>query len=222
MKSIKLSLVLLGLSVTGFFTTVAAQSKFEGKVVYGIQYEDVPQEMEGYESMLPQEMSIHIKGPKTRLEQSMGMGGQQVVITNTETKVSSLLLDLMGQKIHIKLSKEEVEENEKLKVKPEVKYVNEKKKIAGYKCKKAELTYETGETITVYYTEKIPSSAHNEYSYLKGYPLEYQSTQSGMMVTLSAKEVKETSIEDSSFEVPEGYDEMSMDEFQQMIGGMGN
>ena len=51
-----------------------AQNKFEGTVVFGLEYKDLPAEMAAMEAMLPDEMTTRIKGDKTRLEQSMGMG----------------------------------------------------------------------------------------------------------------------------------------------------
>ncbi|MFT4595098.1 MAG: hypothetical protein ACI9LA_000872, partial [Bacteroidia bacterium] len=76
-----------------------AQKKFEGSITFGLEYKDLPAEMAAMEAMLPDEMTTRIKGDKSRMEQSLGMGMSQVTITNMKTKSGTLLMDMMGKKI---------------------------------------------------------------------------------------------------------------------------
>ena len=66
MKNLVLAFVALAIALPTF-----AQKKFEGTIVFGLEYQDLPAEMA---AMLPDEMTTQIKGDKTRLEQSLGMG----------------------------------------------------------------------------------------------------------------------------------------------------
>ena len=211
--------LLFSCAVIGLTLTSASWVKkaFEGKIEYKITYQNVPAEMEGFESMLPQKMLIYFKGSKIRLEQSMGMAGNQIVLTDNETKESNILMDMLGQKINVFITKEEVEEAEKTMVKPQITYLEDKKEILGYKCKKAKVKNGDNETI-VFYTEQLKIK-HKDFSDLDGYPLQYTIDQDGMMITMTASVVQKEEVSDQLFEVPDGYQKMSMEELQQMTGG---
>lgn len=217
MKSIIYSAVLTACFA---LATLLATAQFEGKISYEINYEEVPDEIAGYESMLPKEMSMFIKGSKTRVEQSMGMGEQIVIMDNT-TKEGVILMNMMGQKMAIKMDKETIESQEEEENEPQFKYLNETKKIAGYTCKKAEMWFEGEEddVMVVYYTEKIQNTANTNVKGLKGFPLEYQVAKQGMVMNMVANNVSKEKINDSKFEVPDGYEEKTMEELGGMMGG---
>ena len=204
---------IVGITLT---STRTIDKAFEGKIVYKINYEKVPAEMEGYESMLPQEMTMFFKDSKVRIEQSMGMGGTQIVMSDNSAKTADILMDMMGQKIHIHMTKEEIEEAEKDTQKPEITYLEGEKEIVGYKCKKAEI--KNGETLTtVYYSDKLQIT-HNDYKELNGFPLEYTASTEGMEMVITASEVQKEKLPDTLFEIPEGYDLMTMEELGNMMG----
>ena len=161
--------LLISCAIIGLTLTSASWVKkaFEGKIEYKITYQNVPAEMEGFESMLPQKMLIYFKDSKIRLEQSMGIAGSQIVLTDEETKESDILMDMMGQKINVHISKEEVEEAEKTAVKPQIIYLEDKKEILGYKCKKAKVKNGDDETI-VFYTDQLKIK-HQDFNDLNGY-----------------------------------------------------
>jgi len=74
------------------------KKKFEGTITFGLEYQDLPAEMAAMEAMLPDEMTTQIKGDKTRLEQSLGMGMSQVTITDLKKGSGTLLMNMMGKK----------------------------------------------------------------------------------------------------------------------------
>jgi GLPGLI family protein len=200
-----------------------AQKSFEGTVNYDLSYQDLPAEMAAMEAMLPDEMSIQIKGEKTRLEQSMGMGMSSVTITDMKKGSGVLLMDMMGKKMAVEMSKEELEKMDKKKAadkKPEFKYLDETKEIAGYKCKKAIVSVEGAGELEIYYTEDLPAGASKQYEGLNGFPLEYTVAQGPMKIKMTAKTVKQEKLDKSLFETPSGYDKMSFEEFQKSMGGM--
>ena len=197
--------------------TAFAQNNFEGKIVYAITYEDMPTEMKGMESMLPKEMKMHIKDNKSRIEQNQMMG-KMIVVSDMDQKNGFMEMAMGGQQIRINISTEEFEqETNKL---PKVEYLDDIKNIAGYACKKAIMKDESGQlTMTVYYTDKINNKAQKEFVGLKGFPLQYSMIQQGMKVIMTASEVSEESVPESTFDKSEGYQDMSQSDFQKMMGG---
>ncbi|MBL4585814.1 MAG: DUF4412 domain-containing protein [Flavobacteriales bacterium] len=205
-----------------FTLSVHAQKKFEGSVTYGIEYKDLPAEMAAMEAMLPDEMTIRIKGDKSRIEQSMGMGMSQIVISDAKTESGILLMDMMGKKTAIEMSKEELEKlNAKKKEnEPKIEYLDGSKEIAGYKCKKARILTGASGSIDVYYTDELPASAHKEFEGLKGFPLEYSVNSGPMNMIMSATNVTKEKLDKTLFDIPEGYEKQSFDEFQKSMQGM--
>jgi len=225
-KSMKLFVKARGIAMAILITVLTTAGSFaqdfEGKVVYGLTYNNLPDEMAGYESMLPKQMTMYFKQEKSRIEQDLGMAGTQIIVSDSKTEDAFILMDLMGQKMCLTIDPADKEEAED--VKPKVKKLSETKKIAGYKCKAAEVTYPGGEgeedqVVIVYYTPKISGDGHNQFSMLDGLPLEYTTSQQGMEVTIVAELVSEESVAASYFDAPEEYKKMTMDEFQQMMGG---
>ncbi len=201
-------------------STKAEFKPFEGTIVYDIEYIEVPEEVQGMESMLPQTTSMSISGDMVRVEQEV-MGGTQVVIVDNLKKESHILMNMMGQKIDIFLTKEEIEaaEAEAGTNEMEVKELSGKKTILGYKCKQALLIDpETGDSQEVYYTKKL-EIAHKDFKSLRGFPLEYYTTQESMKIKMTASEIKSKKLDPSLFKVPPGYQQMSMDELNQLVGG---
>ena len=218
------SLIALAVLLVGFSPLVNGQ-KFEGKILYGMTYENLPAEMEGYESMLPKESTFYLKGDNIRFEQDMGMAGQQTIIFNNKAETGFMLMNMMGQKMQIDISPSQFEDGEE-PADPEIKYLKDTKKVAGYKCKLAKVTVPTedgspAQTSMVWYTEDI-QGGHNQYKTLKGFPLEYSSSVNGMEVTVTAKDVTKEKLSDSYFAEPdasEGYEKMTIDELQGAFGG---
>ncbi len=180
MRSVKLSrligqFALLFLISLFCSNVVLGQDRFEGKIVYSIQYLSLSDNLKGMEFALPSETTIYIKGSKVRTEMDVAYG-KQIIILDKETKTGLMLMDMMGMKIAITMSKEDIEEEEKGMKDIEVTYLNEFKKIAGYKCQKGIINSEDEEgeptRTEVYITEKIPNVMSN-LGNLKGFALEY-------------------------------------------------
>jgi len=199
--------------------TSYAQKAFEGTITYNIEYEDLPTEMEAYKAMLPKESLMKIKGAKTKTEQTTGMGST-ISIYDGDAVTSTTLMNMMGNKVAIKMDKEELKKQEP-KRDPKITYIDETKEIAGYKCHKAEVTYgEKDESLTVYYTEEIHAQeAKSQYKGLKGFPMQYEIYNQGLKMIMTVKEVKKEAIADAEFTTPEDYQTMKMEDFQKMMGG---
>jgi len=166
--------------------------------------------------MLPSEMIVYITKGHVRIEQKTMMGDQNV-ITDTKAKTTVLLMNMMGKKMAITMNDDGKEQPT-----PTIVYSKETKTIAGYECKKAIYTTkdQAGEEqeLEVFYTEEIPSEANDKLPGLKGYPLEYSINAQGMLMTLAAKSVSKEKVSKKLFEIPEGYEEMSMEDFMKSMG----
>lgn len=115
---------------------------FKGVITYKITYsgDDINEQMKAF---LPKVMTISFKGMMTRTDIIMGMG-KTIKIKNGEDKSVTTLIDMMGQKIAVKASAEEVQKDLENEMKASVEVMNETKDILGYTCKKAVITM-TGE-----------------------------------------------------------------------------
>lgn len=196
-----------------------AQDSFEGTIVYEITYEDLDEMMAQYEAMLPKEMTMIFKDPMSKMIQPNGMG-QQVVITNNDKKTSTILMDMMGNKIAYEQDLNKQSEAEKDN-KVNIKYLDETKTIAGYKCKKAEITVEgMDEKMIAWYTEDIKASGDSKrFGELKGFPLQYEMMQQNFTMILTAKSVKKEKISKAEFKIPKEYEQVTEEEFKQMMSG---
>ena len=211
-------LMLLAFTECAVPEKATAQKAFEGKVVYVITYDNLPEGMEEFAAMMPSESVLYIKNHLSRSEQSVGMGASQVTITDSKKKTAVLLMDMMGQKLMTKVGKAYFKEIEKKK--PKIELLDETKEIAGYTCKKAELTVDSsGNPIIIYYTDEIPNRMDAPFNGMDGFPLEYELSNEGMVITFSAKEVVKIKVPDELFTIPNGYQEVDMDNLGKMLGG---
>jgi hypothetical protein len=92
------------------------------------------------------------------------------------------------------------------------------KEIAGFKCYKANVTYKDGKTGEFYITENINMMASVKESKLKGFPLEMKIVTPQATLELTATEVSKE-LPKNAFIVPDGYEKVTMEEFQQKMGG---
>lgn len=194
-------------------TKDVAKNAFEGKIVYELEYEDVPEELEAYISMFPSESVTYMGKGFTRAEQDMGMGSKQTVISEVGGK-TIMLLDMMGQKIMVDMTTPSTDDE----TEPKVEVTNETETIAGYACKKAIITTAGGDEFEVFFTEEIPNG-NSQFKALSGMPMQFETEANGMTVITRAKTVEAMKVADVYKEVPEGYTEMTMEELEALGGG---
>ncbi|MBI5217455.1 MAG: DUF4412 domain-containing protein [Bacteroidia bacterium] len=202
-----------------------AGKTFMGTITYDITY-DAPGIDATMKAQLPSDMMMYVKGNKMAQETKSAMY-TQTVIMDGDTKSSIMLIDVPSQNMQnaIKISKEDIEKKMKEEKPVKVEVMNETKKIAGYNCKKAEIT-EGDNTVTVYFTEELNIGDINwatQYKDIKGMMMEYSMTESmnGLDVTMkfTVKEIKETKVKDNKFGIPSGYKELTKEEAKKMFGG---
>ncbi len=220
------NVVLLFVAVSFSVNCVAQKNKkakpFEGHIFYSV----TPQgEVDAsLTAQLPTQVKIYFKGDKTREEKITPMGSV-VTLNDITTKVQVVLIDMMGQKMALKATKEEIEKVLAKIPQGTIVVGSETKKLAGLNCKKIDFTQE-GKTETIFITEEldIPNSNwQTEYKDVPNVILEFvqviPTQDSEIKMLVSATEVKKEKIKAEMFVVPTGYQEMSMSEFKKMMGG---
>ncbi|BDS12465.1 hypothetical protein [Aureispira anguillae] len=181
-------------------------------------------------------MKIGFKGDLSSADINMmnGMMTTNTLFDNKEKKGLILMnVPMMNKKIGVKMNEEELKEFQKKQYKnaspPKIEYFKgQTKKIAGYKCYKAIATMSgVDDPVVMYICENIQPAGTSQwqmqYPNLKGYPLSIEVKQQGMKITFTAKEVDAKAAKDLKFsmEIPEGYEEMTLKEFEEMSKGGG-
>lgn len=212
------------MAVAGMLAT-QAQVK-EGSITYSVIFEGLPPEAAGM--MKGSELKVYFKDKKSRSEFTSAFSSNTTISDDNST---TTLVDAMGQKYFYKMSKADMEKENKKTPDPKITYTEEKKTIAGYECKKAliENKSEKGEVqkVDVWYTEKIQSSSSagkssGQFKGLKGAPLEFSMNQGQFKMQMSATNVSTSPMADSKFIAnTEGYTEKSYAEMKQMQKGGG-
>lgn len=173
-------------------------------------------------------MDLYFANDMARTDLSFGSLMSMTTVMNSATEEVLILMGgMMGEKA-VLTNSEEMELDEEEVEDPTVTLTKEKKEILGYKCKKAIITDADGNEMDYWYTEEIKTistDSKSTISKLPGLALEYSVDREGMMMSFTAKKVK-TSLDDAtkesklSMEIPDGYEEMTYEEFTSMGGGM--
>jgi GLPGLI family protein len=223
MKKIASFILFTGL-LTGAVYAADAQTKFsEGKIVFDITYPgtDLDQNMM---AMMPTDATIYVKKDMSRMEMKMGMGSM-VAISDAKSGTTTTLMDMMGQKIAMKITPDDLKKEKEKSGKPQVQITDETKDIAGYKCRKAIVTTTTDGkdkyTFNVWFTKDIEAknSAKNQIEGIDGFMMEFETKQQGMTIKMTAQSVTPQPVDDSMFVIPDGYKQMTMDDMKKMGGG---
>lgn len=217
--------ILLAISIALISTINLSAQIFEGIVVYTISFENSGLPPEAIAMLKGAESVVYIKGEKRRIDMNTAMQSTATIVDG-KAKTVITAMDIMGQKYLIKMNESDLNKEKAEAPVTSIKYLDETKVIAGYKCKKAEVTMKMKEgkeqTFIVFYTDQIPTSdTKNVFEGLKGMPLEYSISQGGVNMTFSTKSIEKTPVPDSKFELDKaGYKETTLEELQKsMMGG---
>ncbi|MDO9187941.1 MAG: DUF4412 domain-containing protein [Bacteroidia bacterium] len=214
----KKTILAISLSILCFIKVNAQNnSNFEGTVTYSISFEGSGLPPEALAMFKGSETVTYIKSDKFRVDMNMPMQSSTFIMDNKNKNIVSLM-DIMGKKYLIKMNESDIKKEQDTAPEILIKYTEETKMIAGYKCKKAEITSKesNGAAIDVFYSEEIPTNDIKPvYKGLKGFPLEYSINQGGMEMKLTAKNISKEKVSDSKFEIPkEGYIVTTVEELQ--------
>jgi len=151
---------------------------------------------------------------------------------DNKKKEGIMLMNMMSKKIAVKMNETEMQEYQQKQSQntapPKLEYFKkETKKIAGYKCYKVVSTAGDADPVVMYVTEEIQPTATSQwemqYPGMKGYPLSIEVTKEDVIVNIVASNVdaKASKAIKYSSKIPEGYEEMTVKELQEMTKGGG-
>lgn len=211
--------------VSGLLFSFTTQQKIqEGLIEFDITFLDLSPEMKQAEAMLPKKVDIYFKGENSRTEMPSGMGNT-ITIRNRKKKEFYVLMDMMGQKMAVKQTDAEMEiQRKKMAISDiSVEELDESKIIAGYKCKRAKVTFTLDgkkETIDCFYCPQLSmidqGNGNPAFSQIKGMMMEYSMSMGGMKAKITATKVSTQKVDDKLFELPNDYTLHTMEELESM------
>lgn len=216
----KIIVVLVVVLIPVFISGFTPPKEFTGTIVYNISYdtEKMDPQMAAY---LPKTMKMTVKAPMSRMEMSMGMG-KNITIFDSDTRAGVSLVDMMGMKIAVKTTAEDMEKEIQEAGDVEVIKLDDTKEILGYTCKKAIVKVKGSSELTVYYTDEIDTGIDNSsnviFRDIEGMMLEFEMDQDGLQMHFVAVNIDKKKVSDDLFEIPEGYEEMTKEEMESRFG----
>lgn len=179
-------------------------------------------------------IELYFNKDNFKMEMDM-MGGMVAMDIRMDLQKGNgiMMMDMMGQQQYRIIDEDDQQQEQATGKMPEIKYLDQYKTIAGYKCQKA-LIQPEGEDVpvVVYFTKdmEIPSYLQDyinkmKMEGLKGLPLEFEvnDPESGKLV-VKATEVTSKRYPKSIFSIkaPDGYTEMDENGAKMIPGMMGN
>lgn len=211
-----------------YFHPAIAQEKLkEGKITFEIEMNNAEEMNDQMLAMMPKEMTVFFKDGKSRGEMNM-MGGKVISITDSKAGETVSCMDIMGRKQAIKTTKQDAEKEKSQMGEYDVKITDDTKEIAGYKCKKAIITFKNSQdkegSMDIWFTNELEASNSEKYAWkgIDGYMMEFSVDQRGMAMKFTCTEVKKEAVSDDLFKIPEGYTVMTQEEAMKQLGGGGH
>ena len=219
----KTKLLLLICLVFVYGNSFAQKSKHQltsGKVIFDISFPDAQFDDQTMAAM-PTESVLIFKDDMSKVILNSSMYNS-IIISDNKTGEGTMLMDMMGNKISMKMNREDIQK-EKSAQKPKVELTRESKVIAGYTCYKAIVTImmdNTEKTFDVWFTNEIgaPNGFRSQIEGINGFMMEFIMENNGMTMKMTARSVEPMEVSDSEFTIPEGYKMVTMDDLRNMGG----
>jgi GLPGLI family protein len=198
---------LAGITTLALFAFALPDGGFEGVITYNMSFS-----ASGQSGGAMQQSSgrlVYIKGDKVRTEVNNSMF-KRVTIGDRKTKEEITLVTTPdGGKYEVKPDPTKVKPG--TEDKPEIKYLDSTKVIAGYTCKAADITVtgKTGEknSVIVFYTDQLPYNEDmGQFKGLKGFLMQFGVQFGQTNITFVAQSIEKKALSDTLFTVPaKGY-----------------
>lgn len=220
MKQVILSIVAIAMSFASF-----AQMT-EGSIKFSIDIESDDPQMEMMKPMLAgSTLEMLFAEGKSKTIMKLGSVMTMTTIVDTESTETTVLAEGMMGKKGATGSLDNVPEPEENDDEPTVELIDETKEILGYACKKAVITDSEGTELIYWYTDEIEIDRKGQNvltDKIPGVPLEFAIDNEQFVMVMTATEVnKKLPAKEKvvfSMDIPEGYEEVSMED---MMKGQG-
>ncbi|MBX7050834.1 MAG: DUF4412 domain-containing protein [Flavobacteriales bacterium] len=203
--------------------TVIHAQNFEGHLTMKMEVLEVPAELESMKSMFESNISIDVKGERSRTEMTNPVTGNMIMMSDPSKNEFIMLLDMMGEKsaVTYKLDEYKAQKKSQDNVETQIKKTGQTKTIAGHKCEKVIATMKTSDgtlEMEVWCAQDI-QNVNTEMDEYPGMPLEYNITTEGINMHFIVTEIQEKKVDESLFTIPTGYKKMTSQEFEKNFGG---
>jgi len=194
----------------------------QGTIEYKLEYLDDANE-KPIISLLPTEMKIQFK-KGYYLQSVEGWMGifRMAGVNNVKEKKKSALLKIMNKKYLYQVDGNSDGFGFNPMKDKKIELTKETKEIAGYKCKKANISWNNYDFV-VYYTDKIKIDEpnwNNPFPEIDGVLLEYQYEMFDIKTKVTATAVIKEDVPDDVFEIPAGYKNVSKKEMEDVINDL--
>jgi len=203
---------ILPLICLSFFALKAlAQKPFEGRIEFEVEYLSMPEGWEGVDKMLPQKATWVVRGGQTRILQHVPLAGWQVLIYRPQLDSFYQQIELFDQQMLF--AKPLSFEPNRYRAIPQ----SETKEIVGLETKKMILQSAFGQVIEVWYTPKFSNTLGTELPEIKGLPLQFEVVRNGIKYRITALSIKEESVDDTYFLIPNDVVRIHVSELQKIL-----
>ena len=198
--------------------------KKEGTIKYKITYLDTAA-VKNMLDLLPSTMNYLFKDDNTKIKIGVGIFSS-AYISNIDKAISITLLKIMYVRY---LYEEKISEKSVLfenipGMKVDIKE-NETKKIAGYKCQKATISFPGTDKkpYDVYFTKKIKiknPNQNNPYKEIDGVLLDFQLKLLGLDMRFTADSVNFNKVKEDEFEIPKDYKKVNKPKIEETLNSL--
>lgn len=217
----KIKYIFLFFILIAFYSCDKFGGSDQGVITYELKYLEDEKDKPVI-SLLPTEMEFYYKNDNTCQKVEGWMSIFSIVgISDFKTGTKYALLKIMADKYMYKSNGSTAFGYDEMKGKT-IKFVDETKEIAGYKCKKAIVKYK-GDEFDVYYTDEINiknPNWNNPYKEIKGVLMEYQISMFDIKTEIKAVKVENIEVDDNVFVVPDGYNEVTKQKMEDVINNL--
>ncbi|MCO5260585.1 MAG: DUF4412 domain-containing protein [Crocinitomicaceae bacterium] len=198
----------------------------EGTIKYSIEFSSSDPQVQAQLSMLGGSTMTQYFTPNfSRIQTNMGMFMNNSTVIDLKSKESVMLMEGMMGKKAVKGNIDELGKSEEDGDEPkiEVEKTGKTKKIAGFKCSQYVLTTEEGATMNYWTTTELTAAkTGNKFmnDKVEGFPLAFELSTNGLLMKFTAtevlKEIKGDKASLFSLSIPDGYEEVSIDDLKSM------
>ena len=217
-----MGLGLLAFLLTGSTVVSGQKVMAEGTLVYDMSIQTgnaVPQKGDALDGATT---TVYLKGNNSRTEM-VSVLGNETTIHNAKTGAAVILKEFSGQKLMIKLTRENWEAKNKAYQDISFSLTGETKTIAGYPCKKAIAKMSDGKSFAVYYSpDLVPANKEYDptFANLPGLAMEYEIESGKMKFKYTLSKISYEAVQIAKFDFPtSGYRVMTYEENQQLKKG---
>ncbi len=215
--STRKSLVLIPILFCLFYSC-SRKKVVQGYVAYDIQYQ-LPDSLKRYLFYLPKSAKVYFKGDSAVSIEQMN-DESTTIITSKPTDFMRVLLASSAKKYVIDYSKADQAEESPARLGYSYAAGNQTLVIAGHKSSKYTLTNKaTGEIGEAWFTREIglvPNSLTMAFDTSYGVPLSFTTSNNGMVIKTTAREIKFEPVPAGIFSTPAGYEALTPKQLREM------